>query len=162
MFYQQKKILISIITAILLLVAYLTYASNKYSSNMDNLKFWATTMLVFIGIGILASIIIQIVFHILLSISIAIKSQIENGKCDDLDIEKCVELEIIEDEMDKLIESKATRFGFATMSIGFLMALFSLVLDYPPVVMLNILFCFFFLSPIISGISQLYLYRKGV
>ena len=162
MFYQEKKTLVSIITEILLLVAYLIYASNKFSSNMDNLKLWATTMLVFIGIGILASIIIQIVFHILLSISIAVKTQIEKGKCDDLEIEKRVELEIIEDEMDKLIESKAMRFGFVTTSIGFLLALVSLVLNYPPVVMINILFCFFCLSAIISGISQLYLYRRGV
>lgn len=162
MFYQQKKTLVSIFTTILLLVAYLSYVANKFSSNTDNLKFWATTMLVFIGIGILASIIIQIVFHILLSISIAIKEQIENGKCEDLEIEKKIEMEIIEDEMDKLIELKAMRFGFVTASIGFILALFSLVLGHTPVIMINILFCTFSLSAIVAGIAQLFLYKRGV
>ena len=52
-------------------------------------------------------IAIQIIFSILLSISIAVKER----KCDEKKIEKTVEAAFVEDEMDKLIELKSGRLG---------------------------------------------------
>ncbi len=129
---------------------------------MENIKPWATTMLVFIGIGIVASIIIQIVFHILLSISIAIKEKIKNEQCEDLEIDKKIEMEFVEDEMDKLIALKAMRIGFGIASFGFFLALFSIVMNYSSVIMLNIMFISFCISAIVAGVAQLFFYRSGV
>jgi Mg2+/citrate symporter len=126
------------------------------------LKFWATTILIFIGIGVVAMIVIQIVFHILLSIAIAVKEQVRNGKCDDKEVEKAIEQEMVEDEMDKLIGLKSMRIGFAVTGFGFIAALVSLVLNYSPAVMLNILFFAFGIGSMIEGITQLYFYRRGV
>lgn len=165
MSYQEKKTIVLILTGILVLAAYSIYAFSKVQSGMvdpNDMKFWATAMLVFIGIGVVAAIVIQIVFHILLSIAIAVKEQVQNGKCDDKEIEKTIELEMVEDEMDKLIGLKSLRIGYAISGIGFIAALVSLVLNYSPAVMLNILFFSFSLGSMIEGTAQLYFYRSGV
>ena len=165
MSYQEKRTIVSMITGVLLIVAYLIYTYGKYQSGdiaTDNLKFWAATMLIFIGIGIASAIIIQIVFHILLSIGIAIKQQIENGTCDDHEIDQTIKAEMITDEMDKLIELKSMRVGFIVAGIGFITALTSQIINYSPAVMINILFIAFSAGSVLDGATQLYYYRKGV
>ncbi len=165
MSYQEKRTVVTVLTGILILVAYCIYAFGKVSEGTESagdLKFWASTMLLFIGIGIVAMIIIQIVFHILLSIGIAIKEQIQNGSVNDDEIEKTLELEMVEDEMDKLIGLKSMRFGFVIAGIGFVTGLVSLLMDYSPAVMMNIIFISFNVGSIIEGIAQIYYYRKGV
>lgn len=165
MSYQEKKILVSVCTGILVLAAYCIYAISRIQSGAaspDDLKFWATAILLFIGIGIVASIVIQIVFHILLSIAYAIREKIKNDECDDKEIEKAIQQNMVEDEMDKLIGLKSMRIGFAVAGTGFVAALISVVLNYPPAVMLNIIFVSFSIGTVIEGITQLHFYRKGI
>lgn len=161
MSYQEKKALISIITGVFVLVSYCVYAFGRYQSGMvdlSDLKFFAVTMLIFIGIGVAAMIVIQVIFHILLSISIAVKEKIY----DDKEIEKAVETAAVEDEMDRLIELKSGRLGVIVISIGFISALVTLVLNYPPAVMLNILFLSFGASSLVGGALSIYYYRAGI
>jgi hypothetical protein len=165
MSYQEKRTIVTVLTGILILAAYCIYAFGKVSAGTESvgdLKFWAFTMLLFIGIGVVAIIIIQIVFHILLSIGIAIKEQIQNGSVNDDEIEKNLELEMVEDEMDKLIELKSMRFGFVVAGFGFVAGLVALLIDYSPAVMMNIIFISFNVGSILEGIAQIYYYRKGV
>jgi hypothetical protein len=165
MSYQEKRTLASIASGALILAAYCLYSFNPArlaSIAAESLKPWATTMLVFMSIGIGLSIIIQIVFHILLSISIAIREKMQNMQADDKDIEKNIKVEMVEDERDKMIELKSNRVGFALAGFGFIAALLSLVFNYSPVVMLNILFISFCFGSICEGFSQLYFYRKGI
>ncbi len=165
MSYQEKKTIVYILTGILVLTAYSIYAFSKVQSGMvdpNSMKFWAAAMLLFIGIGVVAAIIIQIVFHILLSIALAVKEQVQNGKCDDKEIEKTIELEMVEDEMDRLIGLKSLRIGYAIMGFGFIAALVSLVLSYSPAVMLNILFFSISIGSLVESLAQLYFYRSGV
>ncbi len=165
MSYQEKRTIVTIITGALILAAYCFYAFGSYQSGAvapTDLKFWAVTILKFIGIGIAASIVIQIVFHILLSIGIAVTKKIQDENYDDKEIEKNINAEFVEDEMDKLIELKALRVGFFFAGIGFVAALLSLVLDYSPAVMLNILFISFSGGMLLEGGTQLYYYRKGI
>ncbi|MHB1315766.1 MAG: hypothetical protein ACYCX2_09825 [Christensenellales bacterium] len=165
MSYQEKKTIVSVLTGVALLAAYCIYAFGSAHPGMavpDELKFWATTILIFIGIGVVASIVIQIVFHILLSIAAAFKEQVRSGKCNDKEVEKAIELEMVEDEMDKLIGLKSMRIGFAIAGIGFIAALLSLVLNFSAAVMLNILFFSFGIGSMIEGITQLYFYRRGI
>jgi hypothetical protein len=165
MSYKIAKIIISMAAGVLLLAAYGVYAFGKVQSGaagLDDLKFWASTILVFIGIGIVVMIVIEIIFHILLSIAIAVKAQVQTGKCDEQEIEKTLEQEMVEDEMDKLIELKSVRTGFAVVGLGFAAALLSLVLNGSPAVMLNILFASFAVSSLIEGITKLYFYGKGI
>lgn len=165
MSYQEKRSIVSIITGILILGAYCFYAFGKYQSGViaaNDMKFWAGTMLLFIGIGIVAAIVIQIVFHILLSISIAVKEKISNSESDDKEIEKTINAEMVTDERDKLIELKSSRFGFAVAGFGFIAALVSLILNYSTSVMINIMFISFSIGSLLEGFVQLYFYRNGV
>jgi hypothetical protein len=165
MSYQEKRTGTSIFSGAIILAAYCMYAFGKFSAGAvapGDLKFWASTMLIFIGIGIAATIIIQIIFHILLSVSIAVRKKIQDEECSDKEIEKTIELEIVEDERDKLIELKSMRIGFVVAGMGFVGALVSLVLNYSPVVMLNILYISFCVGSLLEGAGQLYYYRRGV
>jgi hypothetical protein len=165
MSYQEKKTIVSIITGLFILGAYFIYTYTKFQSGVvieGDLKFWATAMLLFIGIGVVATIIIQIIFHILLSIAIAMQAKLKDENCDDKEIEKTIELEMVSDEMDKLIELKSNMVGFGVAGAGFVLALIALVLNYSPVVMLNVMFASFYFGSLLEGITQLYFYRKGI
>lgn len=165
MSYQAKRTIVSIITGAVVLAAYCFYAFSPARAGANaagDLRSWAVTMLIFIGIGIAASIVIQIIFHIMLSVSVAVKAKIRDENCDDKEIEKSIGAEMVEDEMDKLIELKSTRFGFFFAGAGFIAGLFALMLNYSPVVMLNIIFIAFSLGSIVEGFAQLYFYRRGI
>jgi hypothetical protein len=165
MSYQEKRTITSIVTGVLVLAAYCIYAFGRYHSGavaQNDLKFWATTMLIFIGIGIAASVVILIVFHILMSVAITVKKKLQDENFDDKEIEKSISAMMVEDEMDKLIELKSTRISFGVAGIGFIAALVLLVLDYSPVVMLNVLFIAACAGSVLEGFAQLYFYRKGI
>ncbi|WP_414732813.1 hypothetical protein [Acetobacterium carbinolicum] len=166
--YQEKKVITSIIAGVLVLVTYSIYGMSKYLEIRDdllnNLEFWATTMLVAIGGGIVVVILIQIIFHIILAVANEVAKEVAKKVSNVGKNEIYEELEItgIEDEMDKLIALKAMRNSFVMVGIGFIIALLSLYLKMPPAIMLNIIFISFSLGSLFEGLSQLYFYRKGV
>jgi hypothetical protein len=156
------------ITSLAVAVAYCIYVFNQYQAGFvlpGDLKFWAKNMLIFIGIHIGAAILIQIIFHILLSVSIAVKEKMQNGTCDDEIneiVEESIEQEFVTDEREKLVGLKASRIGFIVMGIGFVAGLVSILADYSAVTMLNILYLSFYVGTLCDGASQIYFYRKGV
>lgn len=165
MSYQEKRIIVSIVSGLLILGAYFLYTYQKYQSGMiieGDLKFWAGAMLLFIAIGIVSTIIIQIIFHILLSVTMAVKAKVNNQDCDDKEIEKSIQSEMVTDEMDKLIELKSSMVGFIVAGIGFVLALILIFLDYSAVVVLNVMFVSFSVGSIMEGFTQLYFYRRGI
>ncbi|MHB8070412.1 MAG: hypothetical protein ACYDHF_00470 [Candidatus Cryosericum sp.] len=165
MSYQSKKTITSMVGGALVLAAYCLYAFGRYSSGViaeGNLKFWAGTMLVFIGIGIVGLIVLQIVFHIALSIGVAVKERACDDKEIDKRIEATLEATVIEDEMDKLIELKSSQIGFGVASVGFVGALFLLVLGRSTAVMLNVIYLSFLVGSLIEGAASLYFYGKGI
>jgi hypothetical protein len=162
---QEKRSLFSVITGIILLMAYGIYVMGKLQSgsvDSEDVKFWANAMLLFIGIGIVVSIITQIIFHIVSAIMIAIKEKMINQDTSDEEVEKIINTEMMSDEMDKLIELKSMRVGFIFSGIGFVCGLIALALNYSPVVMLNMVFASFSLGSILEGFQQFLYYRKGV
>jgi hypothetical protein len=165
MSYQERRTIVTLLSGALVIAAYCIYAFGRYQSgavDASDLKFWAGAMLIFVGIGIAAIIVIQIVFHILMAIGIAATKKIRDEQCDDKEIEKTIGAEMVEDEMDKLIEMKAMKIGFGIAGVGFIAALLSLVLGYSAAVMLNILFLSFSGGSVLEGVAQLYFYRRGV
>ena len=72
--YQVKKTLISLITSLIIFVSYTTQILPQIGIQTEP-KYWATVMLVYIGIGVVVMIILHIAFHIFLSVSIAIKER---------------------------------------------------------------------------------------
>ncbi len=166
--YQEKKTITSIISWVLILATYSIYGISKYqevgANLLNNLNFWAITMLLFIGGGVVVAIIIQIIFHIILNVANEVAKEVSNKLRKEGKKETYEEFEIeeFEDEMDKLIALKASRNSFVLVSIGFIASLISLYIKMPPAIMLNIIFISFILGVLFADFSQLYFYRKGI
>jgi len=169
MTFHEKKTIVTSLTGLIITLTYLFYAIFKYNEGSPEsltLKFWAMTILIFIGIGVVSIIVIMILFHIFYSISLAIQLKMENKDITDKEIEQkiaqIVKTDTVEDEMGKLIELKSMRIGFIFAGIGFVFALFSILLNYSPIIMINILFLSFSSGSVLEGLTQLYYYRKGI
>ena len=163
MAFKEKRTIVMIATGILILLAYCRQSFGRpvVETAIDViLKAQAITMLKFIGFGVLAMIVIQILFHILYSISLAVSSTMQKGSCDDKEIEEAIALEVIEDERDKIIELKSLRAGFFITGAGFIASLVWLVMDGSPTQVLNILFLSFGLGSILEGFTRLFYYSR--
>lgn len=165
MSYQEKRTIFTVLSGIVILVAYCFYAFGKIQSgsvDVEDVKFWANTMLIFVGIGILVTIIGQIVFHILMAISIAISEKVKNSETSDDQVEKAINTEMKTDEMDNIIELKSMRIGFIFSGLGFIFGLVLLALDYSVIVMLNLMYFSFSIGSLLEGFAQIYYYRRGI
>lgn len=157
MSYQEKKLIASIAAGVLVLAAYCIYVFGIHQT-LGDLRQCAITILVFIGIGVGAAIVIQIIFHMVYAASLAIKE----GDCDDDKIENEMKACMVEDEMVKLIDLKSLRVGYAIAGIGFVAGLVAVGFGAAPVVMLNIFFISCSMGSLTEGFTGLYYYRKGV
>ena len=158
MHYQQQRTIVSILAAVALFTVYFIYVIGKLNAaavSLDDVKFFSVTILTFIGIGIAATIAVQVTFHILFSVSVAIRERGKDGE----QLEKAINAAMVEDERDKLIDLKSTRIPFIVSMVGFIAGLILLALEYPVGLMLNILFGAAGLGAIGEGVSKLIYYR---
>lgn len=155
--YQVKKTLVTLVSSLIILGLYTTNILPQISTQTE-LKYWAIVMLVHIGLGVIITIILHIIFHIYLSVSIAIHERDKGEKA----IEKSINLEMVEDEMTKLIDLKSLQAGYIITGIGFVSGLIYLALGYSIIVTLNIIFLSFFVGSIGEGIVNIYFNLKGV
>ena len=158
MSYQEKRTITSIISGLLVLAAYCIYAFVIARPEVGDIRFWAVTMLIFIGVGIGVTVVIQIIFHIMLSIGIAVKERAYDEK----KVGKSIEAAVVEDEMDKLIELKSLRVSFVIVGIAFVAGLILLTLGGSAALMLNMLFLGSSFGSVVEGLVSLRYYRKGV
>lgn len=94
MSYQEKRTLATMTSGILVLAAYCIYAfggSGAEALAANDLRTRAITMLAFIGVGVVATIIIQIVFHTFFSAAIAIRER----NCEEDEVEKQIKIEMV-------------------------------------------------------------------
>ena len=158
MTYKSKRTIISVITGVIILIAYIIYITGNNAPGPDDLRSWAILMLCFIGAGVILAIVMQIIFHIAYSIGITIR---END-CDPKDVDRVLSSAMIEDEMDKLITLKSGRVGYILVGLGFAATLVALVLEVSAVTALNIMFISFTIGTIIEGCISAYLYERGI
>ena len=161
MSYQAKKTITSLIASLIIFISYCLSVLNDVSAAiiMDNdYVYWARKMLLFILIGILINIVLHIVFHIYLSINLSVKQ----GTKDNKEINRKLELEMVEDEMDKLIELKSLRVGYIVVSIGFISALAYLAFGSSLVIGLNIMYLSFYIGSFVEGLTNLFFYFRGI
>ena len=161
MSYQEKRTIVMIAQGIAILAAYCIYVAGKMqqgAAGLEDIKFFAVSMLVFLGISIAVTIAVQVIFHILLSVSIAVREREKEEKV----IENAINAEMVEDERDKIIELKSARITMVVTMAGFVVGLIMLALDYQPAVMLNILFIAGSLGAIGEGVGKLIYYRAGI
>lgn len=165
MSYQEKRTLVTIFIGLLVLVIYGFYALSNYrngSISADDLSAWAKLMLIFIGIGILTTIITQITFHIIYSIAIAIHEKATHPDITDEALEKIIKQTMVTDEMDKLVELKSMRVGFFMAGIGFMLSLIFILIGYSPMVMMHTIFISFSFGSMCEGLMQIVYYRRGI
>ena len=158
MTYNSKRTLTAMVLGAILSGAYVVFALGKHAPKSDDLKAWAAAMLVFIGIGIAGQIVIQILFHLAYAIGIAVKEQ----NCDDKEVERIINLSMKEDERDKLINLKSSRFGYICSGIGFVAALALWAFGCAAVFGLHILFGSVLIGSLIEGIANVFLHERGV
>jgi hypothetical protein len=148
MSFQEKRNIVSLISTLLIFTLYCMYVFQRYQEgsldSTDTFSFWGSVILILIPVSIVAKIIIHIVFNIIYRITTK------------------EEEPSFSDELDKLIELKATRNSHYAFIIGFLLSMGSLVMDTPTYVMFILLILSGFLSEVVGVITQLYLYRRGV
>ncbi|OXM82859.1 hypothetical protein [Paenibacillus rigui] len=148
MTYQEKKSIVSLISAILIFGSYCAYKYPRYPTRglepTEIFHYWGSFVLGLTLVSIVAHIVISIVFNIVFRITTGEKEP------------------TFADELDKLIDLKATRNSFFVFVAGFLAAMGSLVIDQPSQVMFLILIAFGFLSDVTGSVTKLYHYRKGV
>lgn len=148
MTYQEKKSIVSLISAILIFVAYCLYLYPQYPEGgletTETFRFWGSFVLILTLVSIVAHIIISIIFNIVFRITTREKEP------------------RFADELDKLIDLKASRNSFFVFIVGFLLAMGSLIIYQPSQVMFIILITSGFISDVTGSVTKLYHYRKGV
>lgn len=148
MTYQEKKSIVSIISAILIFVSYCLFMYPRYPGEgveySEVYHFWGSFVLYLTLFSIVAHIIISIIFNILFRLTTNEKEP------------------AFADELDKLIDLKAFRNSFFVFVIGFLFAMGSLVFYQPLHVMFIILISAGFISDVTGSVTKLYHYRRGV
>lgn len=148
MSYQEKKHIVSFISTLLIFSFYCWYVFQKFQdTNMDtgeSFRFGAAAILILIPVSIVAKIVIAILFNIIYRIT---TKEVEPS---------------FSDELDKLIDLKATRNSHYVFTLGFLLAMGSLVMDMTPTTMFIVLIFSGFLSEMAGVFTSLYLYRRGV
>ena len=154
----SKRTVLSMGVGIAALIVYVIYALGEASPAADDLKSWALALLVYIGVCIVAVIIIEILFHIILAVGISVKEKESDAK----KIDRIIKSSMIEDERDRLINLKSSHTGYACAGVGFVIGLIALALGVSAVAALHIMAGGFALGSVIEGCMSVYFYEKGV
>ena len=154
---KSKSIITSTVAGFAFLAAYAIYVTRPGNTPAD-FQGWAISMLVFLGIAIVALIIIQIAFHIVLAIGLAVSE----GDGDSSRIKRILDSTMAEDEMDRMINLRAARVGYVFAGIGFVGVLLSLAFGLSAVVGLHVLFWTIALGSFVSGAVSVFGYERGV
>ena len=148
MSFQEKRAFVTIVSSTLIFVLYSLIVFNRYNdviiNSPNDLKFWAKIILVFVPIAAFAQIIVHIFFSI---------------------VNKIVTNENIPaftDELDKLIELRATRISGYTFIIGFYLSMVTLVMGMQPYIMILTIIVSGYMASMLAEITKIWLYRKGV
>ncbi|SDM84592.1 hypothetical protein [Bacillus sp. OK048] len=148
MTYQEKKSIVSLISAIVIFVSYCLYMFPQYPEggleSMETFRYWGSFVLILTLVSIVAHIVISIIFNIVFRMTTREKEP------------------RFADELDKLIELKAFRNSFFVFILGFLISMGSLIFYQPLQVMFIILIISGFISDLTGSITKFYHYRRGV
>lgn len=148
MTYQEKKSIVSLISAVLIFVAYSSFMYPRHpgdGAETDEIfRYWGLFILILTLVSIFAHIVIGIVFNIVHRMTTGEKEP------------------SFADELDKLIDLKAFRNSFLVFVLGFLASMGALAAGQPSQAMFVILIAAGFLSDVTGSATRLYHYRRGV
>ena len=145
--YQENRIIGYLISVLLAVGYYSIQVFQKYQEG----NFDSTTISSSRGSVVLIAIAVQIVLSIFMGILFSV---IPASTRREKDIS-------LSDERDQLIDLKADRISHAVFGVGFLLAMITLAVELPPLVMFNLIVYSGFGATIVGFITKLYLYRRG-
>jgi hypothetical protein len=148
MTYQEKQNIVNIssgvlITGIYAWIVYQRHLQGRFDLTEDFSK-WGIIFLIFIGVSVVARVIIQIIFHIINAIATR-EEEVPR-----------------EDERDKLVKLKAIRNSYYAFTGGFVVSVLALALGMPVHGMFIALVISGLIAEILDNGSQMYYYRKGI
>ena len=148
MSYQEKKVAVSLISALIVFALYAFYMFGMFQEGRFDgpgaSSLVGKSSFVLIGASIVVSIVVQIVFAIIHAIATR-------------EYER-----FMTDERDKLIELKAMQITLITFSVGFLASMGVLALEMLVSYMVFLLIIFsMFVANVVGDIPKLLLYRRG-
>jgi hypothetical protein len=146
--YQEKRGIVYLVSNLLVSTFYVLYIAITYQAALalhpDDRVFWAAAILIFIPVQVFVRLLVIIVFAIVHKI-VANEESVE-----------------VEDELDKLIDLKATRIFYGVFMFGLMLTLLGQALGMP----LWALFGGISASIVVSGLTgdlvQFIFYRRGV
>jgi len=164
--FKTKRTIMMILAGVVVTVIYIMVALGAKAPASTDLRAWAILILKFIGIGVAATIALQIIFHVAYSVGVSvkegIKKEISGEKLDDKEIERQINATVMEDEMDKVIETKASRVGSTCFGMGFIVALCVVAGGLPILWALHIQLAAMVAGALIEGVVSVILYERGV
>jgi len=153
MSYNSKRTVTSMAAGLALVAAYVLYAAN---TNISNLRTWGVTMLAFLGIAVAAMVVIQILFHTVFAVGLAVQEQ------DSRAAERILASSMVEDERDRLIGLKSSRIGYTFAGAGLVAMLAALALGFSAVFALHILLGAFAFGGLAEGTASVILHERGL
>ncbi|GAB5415933.1 MAG: hypothetical protein Crog4KO_07140 [Crocinitomicaceae bacterium] len=145
---QEKKAVFNLITTIAFMGGYVFYTFGIYGDinipQIDTPSFWGEFMLIMMGVTIVLKIVSYIIFY-------SIMTQL--NKDEDLEFE---------DDYDKQIEMRSDRNSHHLFMLGFIGSLIPLAMGQSIANMFIILLSAGLISSIVSDLSKLYYYKKGI
>ena len=145
---KEKRIFISLIGSVVILGLYAYFVYSRYiagnSDILNDFSFLGKSFLILIPVAIVTQVVLQIIFAIYVHAT------------------SKEEIDPVEDERDKLIELKAIKISHYLFIVGFMLAMGSLALSFPPWIMFVVLISSGFIATVVNEIARLYFYRKGV
>lgn len=148
MSYQEKENIVNIVSALLItpiyaLIIYRMHLEGRFDLTED-FRQWGIIFLIFMGVSVVARIIIYIIFHIINAIATR-------------------EQEMpVKDERDKLIKLKATRNAHYTFFSIFMLSVISLAIGLPVYWIFVLFVVSSMMSEIVDNVSQIHYHRKGI
>src|SRR6187431_656752 len=94
---KSKSTIATMVVGLGVLIGYVIFTNSATASGPQSVQWWATTILIFIAIGIVATIITQILFRIFMAIGISISQ----GGGDSKEVLRTMNWSLAEDEMDR-------------------------------------------------------------
>lgn len=151
---QEKRSIINLIASILIFSIFsiiFYYSYDNWGLNPDKIfYFWS---IYFIGM-IICNILVQVLVMIILSIINAAINEIQGNEQDEIDLS--------EDERDKMIQMKSNLYSMYVFVLGLGVAFLTQLFDLNNHIFFIVLFSFGFLSDITSNILSIKYYKKGM
>jgi hypothetical protein len=145
---QEKKAVFNLITTIAFMGGYIFYTFGIYGDlnipQIDSPTFWGKFMLIMMGVTIVLKIVSYIIFFIILS-----------------QVHKEEDPEFM-DDYDKQIEMRSDRNSNHLFMFGFICSLIPISMGHSIANMFIVLLTAGLISSIVSDLSKLYFYNKGI